>query len=232
MIHPLSPLYILDQALLRLDRKIAQSPRSLEEIAGEEKRLEEDEERRRGETKELGKIIRRMEREGDELRERIRKGKEKMKELMPVHAAEVLQHETGRFESDLEALELEILENMERLEARERETALRRELLSARRAELTAEESTLHKELEEYRSDRDRMAEKREAFLEDLDPTLRRRYLNIFKGHGYTTIAAVSEGSCRGCGQRLTRQRALDIQTRGELGTCQGCGRLLIGVEE
>jgi predicted nucleic acid-binding Zn-ribbon protein len=75
------------------------------------------------------------------------------------------------------------------------------------------------------------MAEERERFLGELDLTLRRRYLNIFKGHGYTTLATVSLSACSGCGQRQTPQRALDIRENGDLGACQGCGRLLIGVE-
>ncbi len=229
--HPLSQLYFLDQALLRLERKIAQTPASLDEIALEEKKFVQDETRRREELEELGKIIRKMERDGDALRERVRRGKEKMKEAMPVHAAEVLQHETGQFETKLESLELEILENMELQESRERETQLRQLSLAAKKDELTREGANLRKELEEYSSDRDRMAEQRERFLGELDLTLRRRYLNIFKGHGYTTLATVAAGACSGCGQRQTPQRALDIQERGELGACQGCGRLLIGVD-
>ncbi len=231
MTHPLSQLYYLDQALLRIERKIAQTPGSLDEIALEEKKIAEDENRRREELEELGKLIRKMEREGDEIRERIRKNKEKMKELMPVHAAEVLQHETAKFETNLETLELEILENMEILETSEREAQLRQSSVAGKKSELEREGANLRKEAEEYASDRDRMAQQRERFLDDLDLDLRRRYLNVFKGHGYSTIAAVNEGACTGCGQRLTPQRAVDIQDGGELGSCQGCGRMLIGVE-
>ncbi len=231
MTHPLSQLYYLDQALLRIERRIAQTPASLDEIALEEKKLAEDEQRRREELEELGKLIRKMEREGDEIRERIRKNKEKMKELMPVHAAEVLQRETAQFESNLESLELEILENMEMLETREREAQLRQQSVTGKKAELEREGANLRKEVEEYASDRDRMAQQRERFLDELELELRRRYLNIFKGHGYSAIAAVNEGACTGCGQRLTPQRAVDIQEGGELGSCQGCGRMLIGVE-
>ncbi len=231
MTHPLSQLYYLDQALLRIERKIAQTPGSLDEIALEEKKLAEDEKRRREELEDLAKLIRKMEREGDDIRERIRRGKEKMKELMPVHAAEILKRETGNFEAKLEALELEILENMEILESSEREAQLRQQSLATRKIELEREGANLRKENDEYSSDRDRMAEQRERFLSELELGLRRRYMSIFKGLGYSSIAAVAEGACQGCGARLTPQRAVDIQEGGELGACQGCGRLLIGVE-
>ena len=77
-----------------------------------------------------------------------------------------------------------------------------------------------------------RSPEQREHFLEGLELDLRRRYLRIHKGHGYTALAALVDGACGGCGQRLPPQRAIDIQRRGEILVCQGCGRLILGVEE
>jgi len=231
MTHPFSQLYFLDQALLRLDRKIAQTPRSLEEISLEESRQNADDQRRREELEELGKLIRKMDRDGDEIREKIRRNKSKLKQTQTAEVIQILQRETGNLESDLEALELQILENMETLENRERESQLRRSGTTEKRLELERERSNLNSEMEEYRVDRDRMAMQRERFLDELEPDLRRRYLHIFKGHGFSSTSALKGGACGGCGQRQTPQRAMDIQERGDLGVCQGCGRLLIGVD-
>jgi len=232
MAHPLADLYVLDQAIGRLDRRIAEHPRSLEELAAERASLEAGEEKRREELSELSRSIRRLEGEADQQREKIRQRKGKTFDIISVPASDALQHEIDTLEASVEALELEALEKLSALERMERETELRDPVQAGKLAELERERAGLERELEECRADRQRMAEQRQRFLEGMEPELRRRYERIHKAHGHTALAALHEGACGGCGAQLPPQKAIDVRRRGEILVCQGCGRLILGVEE
>jgi len=232
MAHPLVDLYVLDQALGRLEKRISENPNSLAEIRSEREKLEVEEEARRAGIEELSRAIRRLEQEGDVLRGKIRHKKSQMGGIQSVKASEAIQHEVSGLETAAEALELEALEKVDLLERQERETAIRGPVQEEKLHALAGEATQLERELTECEDDRRRMAEQREHFLEGLELDLRRRYLRIHKGHGYTALVALVDGACGGCGQRLPPQRAIDIQRRGEILVCQGCGRLILGVEE
>ena len=79
MAHPLVDLYVLDQALGRLEKRIREHPGSLAEIRSEREKLEAEEEARRAGIEELGKAIRRLEQDGDVQRGKIRRKKSQMR---------------------------------------------------------------------------------------------------------------------------------------------------------
>lgn len=72
----------------------------------------------------------------------------------------------------------------------------------------------------------------RNALVERLSPPLRSRYERIRKNKGDLAIVGVEAGACGGCGYALPPQRVQEVRRNRDLILCEGCGRILVAVEE
>ena len=89
----------------------------------------------------------------------------------------------------------------------------------------------LETELLECQHEHEKATLVRERLLAELDAGLRRRYERVFMVHGHESLVSFRNGACSGCGAKVPPQIALELETAGRVESCQGCGRLVLGVE-
>lgn len=145
-----------------------------------------------------------------------------------------LQHELdtlARRQSELEDVELEVMERAEtlradqqRLEGEVEETGSRVQELTARR---DAELGELHTETAQVQRERDELAPVFDADLLSLYERSRER-------HGGTGAAALSQRRCGGCGLELNSADLSRIRgaAENEVLRCEECGRILVRTAE
>ncbi|MDP6419569.1 MAG: C4-type zinc ribbon domain-containing protein [Candidatus Krumholzibacteria bacterium] len=228
MDHHLLPLYLVDQALQRLEKRVLEYPKSRAAILADQMRLKAEESRRLEEIEELSMNIRMMERDSNSNRSRVRELQAKEKMILSLEASRALSKEMKLLEEKEEELESFLMESMETLERMEREGQLRQGRLEDEKSELREELHRQERGQQETLEDQKRISVERERILESLELSLRRRYSRIYSGLSWTAIASLVNSSCGGCGQRLTPQDVLNIREHGEVMVCESCGRLII----
>jgi predicted nucleic acid-binding Zn-ribbon protein len=72
----------------------------------------------------------------------------------------------------------------------------------------------------------------RNALVERLSGPLRSRYERIRRSKGDLAIVGVEAGACGGCGYQMPPQRVQEVRRNRDLILCEGCGRILVAIDE
>jgi predicted nucleic acid-binding Zn-ribbon protein len=73
---------------------------------------------------------------------------------------------------------------------------------------------------------------RRNALVERLSGPVRSRYERIRKNKGDLAIVGVEAGACGGCGYALPPQRVQEVRRNRDLILCEGCGRIMVAIED
>ncbi len=138
-----------------------------------------------------------------------------------------LAHEIETCKSDINKIEDEEIELMEKAELTQKEVVrLTKEADAAKAltndkvAALGQREDNLKKELAELRSNREELASV-------VDPGVRGRYERLIKSKGENVLVGVNHGVCGGCHMKLPAQVLVACQSDQEVVSCTNCGRIL-----
>jgi len=138
---------------------------------------------------------------------------------------ENMKHKASQFDDKtLEILEQEeeFLKEIERLKLVVEEERRKHDLATAG---LKEEFGRVERDLAEKDA-------KRSAVVERLSPSVRAKYVRIRRSKGDLAIVGAEARACEGCGYALPPQRMQEIRRNRELVLCEGCGRILIAVDE
>jgi predicted nucleic acid-binding Zn-ribbon protein len=138
-----------------------------------------------------------------------------------------LAHEIDGCKADINKIEDQQIELMERAEAAQKEVAhatqeaaAAKKLVDEQVAQLNQREENLKKELVELQSGRAELAAA-------VDETARNRYERLFKSKGDNVVVGVDHSACGGCHMKLPAQILVSCQGHKELVSCINCGRIL-----
>ena len=147
---------------------------------------------------------------------------------------EALQHELAtlaRRQSELEDIELEIMERMESAQHRESELRAQAESLDNALAELTAARD---KQLAEIEGQQKTTNEMRSILVSQIDAALLAQYQKISESISAPGAAAVRQKKCQGCRLELnaTEIEKFRAAAEDEVLRCEECRRILVRVSD
>ncbi len=138
-----------------------------------------------------------------------------------------LAHEIETCKSDINKIEDQEIELMEKTEAGQKEVVRctgeaneAKKLMDDLVAKLGEREQNLKKELAELQSNREELATA-------VDEGVRSRYERLMKSKGENVVVGVQHGVCGGCHMKLTPQTLLACKQAQEIVTCSNCARIL-----
>lgn len=147
---------------------------------------------------------------------------------------EALQHEVvslARRQTDLEEVELEAMERLERVQERVEELRTR---VSSLAVELAAAERARDEAFAGFDRDNDYLAGERARTAEGLPADLVLLYEKLRADNGGVGAAALHQGRCQGCRLQLTPTEIARIRVAApaEVQRCEECRRILVVTPE
>ena len=228
----LRELYHHDRRLAFIERRLQEIPAALRALGEEVARQGEVGRRRDDEAAELAEALRRLERESAVLRGELARLAEQQKAVTDMDALRASEHQLEHCRARLATVEDTLLVKLEAQEIHSREGALRARREGEERSALDDECRALDDERRECEQEQAESLAAREALLEAMADADARRYRRIFSSHGHRTLAPLRGGGCGGCGAALPPQELVEVKSQGRVIPCQGCGRLVLRVEE
>ncbi len=222
----------LDSTIDRLEHRRAQLEAG-EELAVARKELEEAESRL-GELRlamdEVGRESSRIEREIESLEAKAAAEDTRMYDGSIVNAKELeaLQHEIASLRERRARGEDELLEKMERTEDLERRAGVAAEELAAARARVDEVGGDAAKELEGVEAELATTREARAALAPELDEELLELYEDLRSQKRGVGAAALVDGVCQGCHERLSAMELDRLKRTDGVGRCEYCRRILV----
>lgn len=213
-------LMLLDQDLEKLPRDEA---RARSQLSGDEAALKQAHDALLA-----GELaVKKHEMDAQTRRTTITRLKQQQFETRKNEEFQAIAHEIKRYEKDLDVLETDELEAMERVDGLRQEQA-KAEAALARSRKLVEEDlaqvaergERIRKERAEVAAERDRVAA---AAPEDLLPL----YDRLMKSKNGMALAPLDEGKCQGCHMKLIPSTVVAVQGGKEITRCEDCGRIL-----
>lgn len=183
----------------------------------------------------LDRELRRLEGDVDQVRRRSERDQQRMQSgAVAAKELESLQHEVeslARRQSDLEDIELEVMERREEAEARA--TAVRTEVETVAAAKATAEQGR-DAAYAEIDADAASDTSGRTAVATELPADLLGLYEKIRAGSGGVGAAELRHRRCQGCRLELlgSELRAARAAAPDEVLRCENCRRILVRTDE
>ncbi len=230
--HPILQLYQEDRRALFCERRLEEIPRALDALRKEALVRKEGQDRRLQELGELEESMRHLERDAQYQREKLKGRQDQQMKVTTLDGMRAGEHEIEGLQKSIAGLEERVFEKMESQEILQREIQLRESAEIDETERLRREAEELEVELRECQHEREKAGLQRERLLGEMDEALARRYQRIFQNQSYATLAPLRDGACSGCGEKLPPQQALEVRKAGRVETCQGCGRLVMWVEQ
>ena len=139
--------------------------------------------------------------------------------------------EIERYQKEIEGLEDQELELMEKADvlkaqiaAEEKQTAAAKVSVAKQIANLDAKQATLGERLEELTKERADIAAK-------VDEDLLDRFNRLFTSKGDAAVVALEHDVCTGCHMKITTATAVHVKGGKEIVSCEQCGRILYFAE-
>ena len=222
----------IDMEIVELEERSEELPRRRAEVASEITALEEAREEASEEMERLRLERRHREGEVDTAREKLEKYERQLNDVKTNVAYSALLTEIRGAKSEIDDLEEEILERMERIETLEStieeidsELQEKREAASDELEAIDAQAEAVEEELGETRNRRERAAE-------DVDPRLSQLYERLRRRRRFPALVPLKGQACSACYARMPPQVVQEIRHRGALHPCEHCGVLVYAEAE
>jgi predicted nucleic acid-binding Zn-ribbon protein len=230
-------LQAIDTARAQLAHRRRNLPQNaeLDRLAREIAAADDDRVRAQVAVDDLDRDIARMEKDVDQVRTRKNKDQARLDAgTGPARELEALQHELAslsRRQSELEDVELELMEQRERAEATLNETVGRLTEMRKRRAEV---ETARDEAISEIAKDEEFRASGRAPIVADLPADLVALYERIRESSGGIGAALLRSGRCGGCRLELFGGELSAVRSapKDEVVRCEECRRILVRTAE
>lgn len=221
-------------ALQKLDTKIAEQEKILKSMPEEIELARSGLEKAEGDLKVFDDEIeadkkrrKELEAEVEDLQDKIAKAKAKLPQVKTNVEYRAILKEQETLEKNINALEDEQLELMEKIEGR---TGGRQELsdtVNSEKEKFEKIKAEKEKEIAQAKSHLEGLGKDREATLSQINPSVLKEYEKVLKTREGMGVAKVRENLCLGCNQLIPPQLYYQIRTSDELFRCPHCNRFL-----
>jgi predicted nucleic acid-binding Zn-ribbon protein len=217
----------IDKGLQALEDAKEQYPAEISDRRQEIERAEKSLETCTQGLAQLGVEQRRLERELDDAKQRLKDHEARFAEVTNNREYDALQIEIDVCRTRIAECEAQIIDAIDRSEALQQETDEER----ARCEEVSSTERTRIEELEQklasLEQEVDRTAARRRFCTQTLEAGALRLYERIRRKRG-TRVAPVRKGACGGCFRELPAQHRSNVRRNERAYFCESCGALLV----
>lgn len=129
--------------------------------------------------------------------------------------------------ADASLAEDKILEAMDKIESAKKRVDEEKVKLSAEEARFSQQKKVIDDQVKEIEEKLAQLESRRKQLIPGIDPRIFSQYDRILKNRDGLAIAAVSNGTCKGCHMSVPPQVINRIQMYDGLITCEVCNRIL-----
>lgn len=230
MFAPIEGLLVLqerDRRLADLTEEIAQIPKEEARAKG---RLSNDEQAvssAKADLQRIGVDTKNLELDVETRRNTITRLKQQQFETRKNEEFQALGHEVERYAGEIDELETQLLELMEKsdaqretLEAAQASLAKSQEIVDQDLVELAQREKNLEKIKQE-------VSDERTSLAAQVDEELLSLYERLLLKKKGVAVCPVEAGQCGGCHVKLIPATLVKVQAAKEIAQCENCGRIL-----
>jgi hypothetical protein len=226
-----NPLVVLareDARLFHLKQQIAALPRRIAELDAERARVQRQIAEAEARWDQAESARRRLETELAEFRAKRVKSEGRLGTLTSTEQYQALVKEMATQSEKIDALEVSILEAMERSDEARKQRDLERARLGEMLQGLRAQQEGLQRDLEAARAGLVEQSARRDAAATAVDGPTRVLYDRILKAKKDAAIGLLAGSSCGICKGVQTRQVIQLLHQNKGMQSCQMCGRILV----
>jgi predicted nucleic acid-binding Zn-ribbon protein len=139
-----------------------------------------------------------------------------------------LQAEISSLKRQKDNLEMELLEDMERLDEIKATADELQSILGNLEADLTEKKNTLNNELSGIQAEMKGLEEEKEKLREDIDEELLELYDKLLESKHQVAVVKVVDGVCTGCRVELPGKEYDRFLKSDDIFRCSSCRRILI----
>lgn len=217
----------IDSSILSIAYKIESLPGRLEKVKIPLKDATASLEKNKTRYEELGKEKKSREYELEDIEVKIKKLKERTKEIKTNKEYEAHLKEIEKTEKNKYQIEEGILSTMESLELTAKE--LKEEEAKLKKAEdnLGQEERALEEEKKALYTEMEAYKAKRRDIVKQIGEEIYEQYIGLMKSREGIAVAPTKNEVCLGCHTNIPPQLYNDIKTTDDIFTCCYCNRIL-----
>ena len=172
-------------------------------------------------------LHRSLERDIADLEARIKRSKQKEREVKSNREYHALLKEIQDLQEEIRSKEDQVLELMEKIETYQSELKVMEKEVARKKKEVEAQKTKLQEESDRVSDKIARLNALQEEIRAKIDPSLLRKWDFLVEKRKGVAVAPVEKGTCQVCHLNIPPQRFIELQRDENILTCPHCHRFI-----
>lgn len=138
-----------------------------------------------------------------------------------------LENEIGRYNEEVDELETQELELMEKADSLRAELQKAEDALALTQSMVDEEIAQLEQRSEEVKAQHEEVSAERAKLAADVDEDILSLYERLMASKGGDAIVSAENSQCHGCHMKVVPSTMINVQAEKQMTQCENCGRIL-----
>lgn len=138
-----------------------------------------------------------------------------------------LENEIGRYNEEVDELETQELELMEKADSLRAELQKAEDALALTQGMVDEEIAQLEQRSEEVKVQHEEVSAERAKLAADVDEDILSLYERLMASKGGDAIVSAENSQCHGCHMKVVPSTMINVQAEKQMTQCENCGRIL-----